>query len=389
MVSSRNIYSGILFLLSLFTWTACKNTTQVNSTPPKLPVIVIEPKDVPLYAEYVGQVYGEKDIDVRARVEGFLQKINFEEGQFVKQNDLLYVVDAQPYEAKVNTQKSKLAEAETRLTKSKNDLERYKPLAEADAVSQSDLDAVQAEYDAAISSVAAAKANLRSAEIELGYTRVMSPIDGIIGKTNAKVGDFVGREPNPVILNTVSQTGNMKVQFFLTEAQYIQLARYASERNDSIKNNEDLRKASEGQIELILADGTTYEEKGTIEFIDRGINSSTGTILVQADFPNPKLVLRPGMYGKIKLMAREIKGGILVPQRCVKELQGMNSLYLVGDSNKIVNQQIEVATTVNDYYLIKSGLKAGDKVLLEGLQKVRPGMVIDPQMTTFSSQQPN
>ncbi|MCK5840499.1 MAG: efflux RND transporter periplasmic adaptor subunit, partial [Bacteroidales bacterium] len=216
---------------------SCKEKKTVEIPPPEIPVVVVLQKDVPIVKEFVGQVYGEKDIPIRARVEGFLEGIHFLEGLPVTKGQLLYNIDPEPFKAKVNAQLSRVAEAETMLVKAKSDLDRYKPLAELNAVSQSDLDAAQAQFDAEISSVAAAKANLLSAQIELGYTRIFSPINGVIGRTQARVGDFVGREPNPVILNTVSKTDNVYVLFYLTESEYLYLSReFSREVKEGIHN---------------------------------------------------------------------------------------------------------------------------------------------------------
>ncbi|MCD4665238.1 MAG: efflux RND transporter periplasmic adaptor subunit, partial [Bacteroidales bacterium] len=215
------VKSSIIMLLTTLAFTSCKEEKNIKVPIPEIQVVQVIQKDVPIYNEFVGQVYGEKDIPIRARVEGFLEGIHFKEGLKVTKGQLLYSIDPLPFEAKVNSQKSRLAEAETMQVKAKSDLDRYIPLAKKNAVSQSDLDAKQAQYDADVSSVDAARSNLRSAEIELGYCKIYSPINGIIGKTLARVGDFVGREPNPVILNTVSKTDNVRVTFFLTEADYL------------------------------------------------------------------------------------------------------------------------------------------------------------------------
>jgi membrane fusion protein (multidrug efflux system) len=376
--------SLIVILLAFVAITSCKDEKAVELPPPDIKVVQVIQKDVPLYEEFVGQVYGEKDIPIRARVEGLLEGIHFKEGLKVTKGQLLYSIDPLPFQAKVNTQKSNLAEAKTMLVKAKNDLDRYKPLAEKNAVSQSDLDAKQAQYDAAVSSVNAAKSNLRSAEIELGYCQIYSPINGIIGKTLARVGDFVGREPNPVILNVVSKTDNVRVTFFLTESDYLFLAR---EYGDDIKAEARgrLKKEDKTKLELILSDGSTYKHTGTVDFIDRGVDASTGTILIQATFPNPDYLLRPGLYSKVKVKMRTVTGGLLIPNRCIMELQGQYSVYVVNSENKIETKQIKIEARIGDLQLVKEGLEVTDKVVLEGLQKVSGGMEIKPITTEFTS----
>lgn len=366
-------------------FTSCKEKTQVGPPPPpEIQVVEVIQKDVPLFKEFVGQVYGQKDIPIRARVEGFLEGIHFKEGLMVKKGQLLYSIDPIPFQAKVNSQKSKLAEAETMLVKARNDLNRIRPLAEKNAVSKSDLDAAQAEYDAALSSVAAAKANLRSAEIELGYTTIKSPITGMIGRTLARVGDFVGREPNPVILNTVSKTDSVRVTFFLTESEYLFISRkFQNEIKKEARRK--LKEEEKSKLELILSDGSVYNHAGTTDFIDRSVDANTGSILVQATFPNPDFLLRPGLYAKVKVNLETVKGALLVPQRCVMELQGQYSVYIVNAENKIESRHIIPGERFGDLWLIKEGLKPGDKVVLEGLQKVSEGMEIKPAITVFKS----
>lgn len=342
-------------------------------------------KDVPIYREFIGEIYGEKDIPIRARVEGFLEGLYFEEGSEVKKGDLLYTIDPRPFEAKVNAKQSEVAEARTMLAKAESDLNRYKPLAELNAVSQSDLDAAQAQYDASMASLDAAKANLSSAEIELGYTKIYSPITGIIGMTQARVGDFVGKDPNPVILNMVSQTENVKVRFYLTESEYILLSREFTKRMEENLEGEK-NPVEKPNIELILSDGSTYEHTGLADFIDRGIDPSTGSILIQASFPNPKLLLRPGMYAKVRLAVRKVKDGVIIPLRCIMELQGQKSVFVVNEENKVESRSIITGPIIGDYVLIEKGLAAGEKVVIDALQKVKQDMTIVPQVIEFESQ---
>ena len=241
-----------LLLCLLLTVSACQNKEETTQAPPPpdIPVVVLKANDVPLFLEFVGQVYGLKDIAIRARVEGFLEGIHFKEGSLVEEGKLLYTLESQPFEEAVANRMSQVAEAQTMLAKASSDLGRIKPLAELKAVSQSDLDGAVAQFEAAQAALEAAQANLRASRIQLGYTKIYSPINGIIGKTQAKVGDFVGREPNPVILNTVSQTDTVLVEFFLTENQYLEAARrYLDEAVDG-----RLPEEKRASLELILAD---------------------------------------------------------------------------------------------------------------------------------------
>ena len=294
--------------------------------PPEVSVYETQAEDVPIYKTFVGQTYGAKDIAIRARVEGFLKGIHFKEGSSVKAGDLLYIIESQQFEAEVASKQGNLAEANTMLVKAKRDLERYRPLAEQKAISQSDLDGAVASYDAAQASVEAAQANVKAAEIQMGYTRIYSPISGIIGKTEAKVGDFVGRDPNPVILNMVSNTDSILVEFFLTETNYLGLARHIAKVGiESVKKDE-----RESDIQLILADGSLYPHKGKPNFIDRKIDPTTGAILVQVSFPNPQNIIRPGQFAKIKARVDNVEGGILIPPALCQRSPGQKACFRCG-----------------------------------------------------------
>ncbi len=364
---------GLIICLSFFLF-ACSEEKKEKAPPPPQEVSIIETKaqDVPLFLEFVGQTAGLKDIAIRARVEGFLEGIHFQEGSTVEKGSLLYTLESQPFEEKVAARMSGVAEVKTMLAKTKGDLDRIRPLAESHAVSQSDLDAAVAAYEATLSSLEAAQATLRAAEIELSYTKINSPLDGIIGRTKAKVGDFVGKDPNPVILNTVSQVDTILVSFFITETQYLAVARSLAEA--LAKEHDEL----EADFELILIDGSVFEHKGRPDFVDREVNSSTGAILVQASFPNPELLLRPGQFGKVRIKARVAKDAILIPQRCVMEIQGLHNVFVVNAENTIETRDIKVGSKVGSFWLITEGLKPGEKVVFEGLQKVKDGAAVNP-----------
>ncbi len=370
----------IVFLMSavFLMLSACQKPEEAPKAPPppEVSVFTTRAEDVPIYKTFVGQAYGAKDIAIRARVEGFLKGIHFKEGSRVKAGDLLYIIDSQSFEAQVASKMGNLAEANTMLVKAKRDLDRYRPLAEKNAVSQSDLDGVEAAHEAAQATVEAAQANVRSAEIQLGYTKIYSPISGIIGKTQAKVGDFVGREPNPVILNMVSNTDSVLVEFFLTESQYLGIARHLAEVGKL-----EARKEYDPDLRLILSDGYLYPHKGTPNFLDREIDPTTGAILVQVSFPNPDNMIRPGQFARVKLKAEDVKDGILIPQRSVSELQGRNRVFVVDDQNKVAERQVKLGPTVDNFWLVLEGLKPGEKVIYEGLQKVRDGATVVPEDT--------
>ncbi len=374
-----NLFSTI-FLVALF-MTACESKKELEQAPVDIPVFEVVQKDVPIYDYFLGQVYGLKDIPIRARVSGFLEGIHFKEGSRVKKGQLLYTIDPQPYQAKVAVAESQLAEAKTSLVKAKNDLNRIEPLAAMNAVSKSDLDAARAEYEAAKAYVEASESNVRLAKIELGYCWIRSQTDGIIGKTKAKVGEFVGQNPNPVILNTVSLLDSVLVDFYLNEKDFLWYARHYI---DNFKDKPEKPKLREkASLRLILADGTMFKYKGYVKFIDRNIDPTTGTLLVQAVFPNPEGLLRPGLYAKVKVQLYTNKNALLVPQRCIKELQGIYSVFVVSDSNTVHKVEVEPGYKTGNMQVIKKGLKPGDRVVIDALQKVKSNMKINPVASDF------
>ncbi len=369
-MSFRTLALASLFLCFL---NACGEQQQAapEAPPPGVLVFETEPRDTPLVIEFVGVTSGEKDITIRARVEGFLEGVHFQEGSRIKKGDLLYTLESQPFEEKVATRMSSVAEVKTMMAKNKGDLDRIEPLAKINAVSKSDLDSAQATYDASLSELEAAQANLRAAKIELSYTKIKSPIDGIIGKTQAKVGDFVGKDPSPVILNTVSQVNTILVTFYITETQYLQYARHV------IKAGSNQSETEAENFQMILIDGSLYEHAGSLDFIDRDVDTTTGAILAQASFPNPEKLLRPGQFTKLRVEAQIVKDAILIPQRCVMEIQGLHSVFVVDSNNTVQTREIEVGTKIGSAWMITKGLEAGERVIYEGLQKVRDGVIVD------------
>lgn len=371
--------TNILLITScLLLFFSCKEESKMTMIP-EISVVEVTAENVPIYQDYVGQIFGIKDIPIRARVDGFLDGIHFEEGSRIQKGKLIYTIDPQPFVANRASKQSLVSEAQTNLAYANSEYGRIKPLADANAVSQSDLDGATAEKEAAEAGLEAAKANLEIADIDLGYTRIHSPIKGVIGKTNAREGEYVGKSPNPVILTTVSQIEVVRVQFFLTEAEYLFLAKEVTLK----KGKENERKA---EFSLVLSDGSTHDHKGKLDFVDRGVDSETGTILVQTSFPNPDLILRPGQFARLRITIEEEKGVVIVPQRCVTELQGQYSVFVVNAENKIESRQIKIGPKYNDYYIVREGLDEKDKVVLEGLQKVRGGMEVIPKVVDFKSQ---
>jgi len=378
----KKIY--LLFTLFVLTLLSCEDKKPKVMPPQPFEVFEIQTKSVPIYQEFVGQVYGEKDIPIRARVVGFLDGIHFKEGEGVKKGQLLYSIDPDPLMQEVAAQSSGVAQAQTVLAQAESDLKRIEPLAAMSAVSEQELSMATSQRDAAISGLKAAEANLNIAKLNLGYAKMYAPIDGIIGKTLAREGEFVGKDPNPVILNTVSQLRSVRVQFFLTEQDYLKMARnYIGRTNEKVERNDN----EKIELHLILADGELYPHMGRVDFIDRNVDSQTGSILIQASFPNPDRLIRPGQFARVKIKVRDANDAILIPQKCAKELQGQFSVMFVNNENIVEAKAVEVTDKIGEFYIVKDGLKNGDKIIMEGLQKARSGMEIIPEVTDFVSQQ--
>jgi len=300
--------------------------------------------------------------------------MEFKEGTFVKKGDVLYTIDAQPFQAKVVAAQSELAGATTNLAQAQADLARIRPLAEIRAVSEQELDAAVAKESAARSSVKAGEANVELANIELGYTRIKAPIDGLIGLTKAKPGEFVGRDPNPVVLNTLSDIDPIRIRFSISEQEYLNLARHYSVRNERRDIND-----RPADLVLLLADGSEHPEMGTVIASAQSIDAKTGTYTIEAAFPNPSNVLLPGQFARIRAKYREIEDAVVIPRKAVIELQGRFRAYIVNQQSEVEAVDIELGPKVGNEVVVQAGLKGGETIIVEGLQKVQPGMQVAPQ----------
>ena len=373
-----------LILLSVFLQSCNSGSGQQQGKPVlKIPVVDVMVQDVPVYSEFVGQTYGRQDIPIRARVDGFLEGIYFNEGERVKKGQLLYKIEPQSLTADLSAAESKVAEAETNVTNAKSELDRVRPLAEMNAVSKSELDNANARYKSALSQLESAKANKKITEISLSYSELRSPINGLIGITKAKVGEYVGKDPNPVILNTVSKIDTILVRFYVTESVYLKMARmYSVGLKDAVEGRK-VNAKDKAKLEMILADGSTFKYKGVTDFVDNNIDSNTGSLLAQASFPNPDKVLRPGLFAKIRVKMDIRKDAVLVPQRAIQFVQGEPNVLIVDADNKIEFKAVEVGVKYKNLWEVKTGLKVGDRIVFEGAQKLRTGDVIDPVKSDF------
>jgi membrane fusion protein, multidrug efflux system len=366
-----NSIGPVCFLLLLFP--SCKDRNKEPAqVVPEVNVVEAGQRTVPVYAEYVGQTFGQSDVEIHSRVEGWVQNIQFKEGSAVRKGQLLYVIEDNQLREREQAAQARLAEANILLIKAKSDLDRVKPLAEMNALSQRDLDAAQANYDAQRQAVNAAQAMLNNTRTQLSYARIMAPIGGIIGISNVKVGDFVKNAAESP-LNTISAVSTMHVRFPITENDYL----VYSQKID----REKLRNLD---VDLILNDGSVFPEKAKLDFANREIDPSTGSLLVQAVVENRARLLRPGQYVKVRFQTDEIPNAVLVPQQAINQLQSMYQAYVVNDSNKINPRTVKTGQRIGSNWVITEGLKPGEKVALVGNTIIKPGMVVKPIVNAYS-----
>ena len=404
-----------LLIVGLSAIAGCSKGSQAASAPaaPEVEVVQAVQRDVPIYSEWIGTLDGMVNADIKAQVSGYLQKQNYTEGSFVKTGQMLFEIDPRPLQAVLDQAKGQLAQASGQLAqanaqltqaqaqvavaeanqvRTQLDVDRYIPLAKQQAITQQDLDnatqnnlaskaqvqsvkaqveTARAQIQAAQASVQAAKATVETAELNLGFTRLISPIDGIAGQAQQQVGALVNPASGPV--TTVSTVDPIKVYFTVSEREYLAFHRRYSTPATLDAERKQLR------LELILADGTIYAHPGSFYFADRQVNQGTGAIRVAGLFPNPGNLLRPGQYGRIRTSTRTAEGAVLVPQRSVTELQGAYQIAVVDPDNKIDVRTVKTGERVGNLWIIDQGLKAGERVVAEGVQKVRTGMQVRPK----------
>jgi RND family efflux transporter MFP subunit len=432
--------AAVVVLGGVFVVGRSKNTTQAAPPPPTVEVVKVGQKDVPIYSEWIGTTEGMVNADIKAQVTGYLLRQNYKEGSFVKKGQLLFEIDPRPFqaaldqangqvaqyegqleqavsqvsqaEAQLESASSQLvqaqaevAQAEANQVKTQLDVNKYRPLAEQKAVAQRDYDnalqanvVAQAEVDAAkagLRSVGAqlaqaraqvsvaragvatakgqlenARAVVKTAALNLGFTRITSPVDGIAGLAQAQVGNLVTITSPP--LTTVSTVDPIKAYFTLGEQEYLNYTRPTAgeEQNTSIAQLE---------LQLILADGTTYPHQGTFYFADRQVDPKTGAIRMAGLFPNPGNVLRPGQYGRVRAVTKLDEGALLVPQRAVTELQGTYQVAVIDGDKKVSFRTVKLGERTGSMWVIADGLRVGEIVVAEGTLKVRPGMLVNPK----------
>ena len=362
-----------------------KGVSGAAGAPLEVQVVTVEQKDVPIYSEWIGTLDGLVNADVRAQVTGYLMQQGYQEGAFVKKGQLLFQIDPRPFQAALDQAEGQLAQAKALLAnavavqgRTQLDVNRYTPLAKEEAASQQDLDNAVQNNLAALATMATAEAQIKSsqaavetAQINLDFTRLIAPIDGIAGQAQLQVGALVNLSSGAV--TSVSTVDPIKVYFTVSEPQYLAWRKRFP--------TETTREAADKNLhlQLILADGSLYAHEGTFYFADRQVDVGTGAIRIAGLFPNPGNILRPGGYGRVRAVIRMQQGALLVPQRAVTELQGGYQVAVVGGDNKVDIRTVTVGDRSGSDWVISEGLKPGDRVIAEGVQKARSGATVNPK----------
>ncbi|HKE27639.1 MAG TPA: efflux RND transporter periplasmic adaptor subunit [Bryobacteraceae bacterium] len=413
-----SLRSRLLWMLPLSAILAiaagCAHTSGAAAAPPlQVGVADVEQRNVPLYKEWIGTLDGLVNADIKAQVSGYLTQQAYIEGTFVKKGQLLFQIDPRPFQAALDQAQGHLAQSEGQLEQARAqlaqaeagvavaaanqrrvqlDVDRYTPLAQAEAITQQDLDnatqnnmAAKAQLQAAMAQVATSKAQIvaalaaveadkaavETARINLGFTRLTAPIDGIPGIAQLQVGALVS--PASGAITTVSTVDPIKVYFTVSEQEYIEYTRRFPTAEARQANNTRL------DLELILADGTIYPHKGKIYFADRAVDVRTGAIRIAGLFPNPGNSLRPGQYGRVRTATQLQEGALLVPQQAIFDLQGTHQIAVLDGSNRVTIRAATVGDTVGHQWIVRDGVKPGERVIVEGLQKIRTGMIVEPK----------
>jgi membrane fusion protein (multidrug efflux system) len=356
--------AGVWILLAA----GCRRTATIVLPPPEVQIITVAPTNVPIFEEWIGTLDGYVNAQINAQATGYLLAQNYAEGSEVKKGDLLFQIDPRPFQAALDQAEAKLELDQAQLEKTELDVKRYTPLAKEQAISQEELDnAVQGNL-AAKAQVKADEAAVENARLNLGFTKITSPIDGLAGMALAQIGNLVGQSGG--VLTTVSALNPIKVYFQISEQSHLNFWRHHAAGSGAETNLE---------LRLIFADGSVYPEKGRFFFADRQVNPNTGTLQIVGLFPNANLILRPGQYGRVRAQTHTVTNALLVPQRAVVELQGAYQVAVVGETNTARLQTVKVGEQVGANWIIESGLQPGDRVVVEGTQKVKPGAAVNPQ----------
>lgn len=367
--------------VAVFLGMGCEKKAPPPAPPPAVQVLTVKPEDVPIVKEWIGTLQGNVNAEIRAEVTGYLLAQDYVEGSEVKKGQLLFQIDPRPFQAALDQVEGKLAQDKAQQGKTQLDVNRFTPLAKVNAISQQELDdAIQANL-AAEAALKADQAAVENAQLNLSFTKITSPIDGLAGIAQAQIGDLVGL--NSGVLTTVSAIDPIRVYFNVSEQSYIAYRRQYTNAIARAVHESDL------ELHLILSDGSTYPYEGKFFFVSRQVDVNTGTLQIAGLFPNPDFVLRPGQYALVRARTGMQHDAILVPQRAVTELQGTYMVDTVGESNKVHLQTVSVGDQIGADWIVSDGLKGGERVIVEGLQKVKEGTAVTVQPYTPSASETN
>jgi membrane fusion protein, multidrug efflux system len=371
MSKLRKFVSGAV-VLGIGALGGCKKKTEAPPPPP--PSVQVAPavaKDVAVYQEWIGSLDGNVNADIRPQIEGYVLNRDYAEGSLVKAGQTLFKIDPREFQAQYDQAKGNVSQYEASVANAKTTVARYTPLAREKAISQQELDDAVTRERTSQANLESAKAALERARLNLAWTNVNSPISGIAGTAKSQVGDLVGKT---TVMTTVSQVNPIRVYFNPSEQEYLAWVGKYGPVEKSLRS----ANLEAGKLQLILADGSTFPHRGKPILVGREVDVKTGTIQLAGLFPNPGDVLRPGQYAKVRVAVDTRKDAVLVPQRAVSELQGSFQVAVVGADNKVTIKVVKVGPTEGNMFVIEEGLKAGDKVVVEGIQRVRSGMTVVP-----------
>ncbi len=377
---SRRLPLSAAVLLALAAASACGKKKEAPAPPP--PIVEVAPvvqKDVSVYEEWIGSLDGLVNAEIRPQIEGYVLRRVYREGFLVREGETLFEIDPRQFQATYDQARGTLAQYEATLANAKTTVARYRPLAAEKAISQQELDDAETRERTAQANVESARASLEKAKLDLEWTKVVSPIDGIAGVAKSQVGDLVNRE---VVMTTVSQVDPIKVNFNPSEQEYLA---WVAKHGPPEKVLQGGAKLEQGPLQLILSDGSVFPHRGKAFLVGREIDVKTGTIQLAGAFPNPGNLLRPGQYAKVRVAMDVKKGAILVPQRAVSELQGSYQVAVVGTDNKVTIKVVKTGPLEGSLWVIEEGLKPGDRIIVEGLQRVKSGMTVVPKEASSSS----
>ncbi len=378
-------YLRIILCISISVLLACskpESASQAAAPPQEVMVVKAVSRSIPIITEEVGQTRAVQTVEVRSRVDGTLEKIAFEEGRIISQGDLMFVIDRLPLEAALAQAKASLMQARAAHVRSRQELARVRPLAQEDAVSQQELEAAIAQQAGDQASGVAAQAAVVQAQLNLGYTTISAPISGLVGSTEMRVGSLVDR--SQTLLATISNLDSIYVTYSVSERTYLEWVK--RHPGETVGGGEAARAI---EFHVVLANDSLYPHPGTFDIADRTIDPMTGTLRVRVKLPNPDEVLRPGQFVRVRYAARENPDAIMIPQRAVQEIQGKRSVYLAGSDGKAEFRNVVIGEQVGNDIIIEQGVSAGDTVIVDGVQKIRPGAAVKPVPLAASSPEPS